>query len=79
MKNEIKKLSFYDRACEHLRSMAELPDGRTKHWPVPNDFRASAEEVAAALRKAYFKSWDYVRQCYRPAPERVRVFCVVLV
>jgi hypothetical protein len=59
MKNEIKKLSFYDRACEHLRSMAELPDGRTKHWPVPNDFRASAEEVAAALRRNRFKSWDW--------------------
>ena len=59
MKNEIKKLSFYDRACEHLRSMAELPDGRTKHWPVPNDFRASAEEVAAALRKNFYKSWDW--------------------
>ena len=53
-----KKYNFYDRACEHLRSMAELPDGRTKHWPVPNDFRASAKEVAAALRKNFYKSWD---------------------
>jgi len=53
------KYNFYDRACEHLKSMAELPDGPRKHWPVPNDFRASAEKVAAALRKAHFKSWDW--------------------
>jgi len=53
------KYNFYDRACEHLKSMAELPDGPRKHWPVPNDFRASAEKVAERLRKNHFKSWGW--------------------
>lgn len=53
-----KQTNFYDRACDHLKDMATLPDGPLKHWPVPNDLKASAEKVAASLRKNFYKSWD---------------------